>query len=150
MTKNSFDPLTVEEASDVDDGNYSDEIPSLKSDTDSDVEDITNEEVRVILSSNFEINRYISFQLANSLAIKTIAECGAAARQPRKKNSKGTKRQAPVQHVLSVSASKRARVEDADGEDDVQELTASVTSRVDHTKKVRACAVLNFIWTVHL
>ena len=83
LTRNSFDPLTVEEASN--DGNYSDEIPLLESDTDSDAEDITNEEVRIILSSNFKINRYILFQLANSLAIKTIAEHGAAAGQPRKK-----------------------------------------------------------------
>ena len=86
LTRNSFDPLTVEEASN--DGNYSDEIPLLESDTDSDVEDITNEEVRIILPSNFKINRYILFQLANSLAIKTIAECGAAARQPHKKKSR--------------------------------------------------------------
>ena len=80
LTRNSFDPLTVKEASN--DGNYSNEIPLLESDTDSDVEDITNEEVRVILSSNFKINRYILFQLANSLAIKTITERGAAAHQP--------------------------------------------------------------------
>ena len=122
----------------------------LESDTDSDVEDITNEEVRVILSSNFKINRYILFQLANSLAIKTITECGAAAHQPCKKK-KQTK-QAPVQHVLpasALSASKKARVEDIE---DIQEPKVSITSqghRADHTK-VRVHVIHIFIQTVYL
>ena len=152
LTRNSFDPLTVKEA--PDDGNYSDQIPLLESDTDSDAEDITNNEVRVILSSNFKINRYILIQLANSLPIKTIAERGAAAHQPCKKITKQTKWKAPVQHVLSASAlsmSKKAHVEDIYEEEDVQELKLSITSQghqADHTK-ARVCVILIFIQTVY-
>lgn len=58
-------------------------------------------------------------KLADTLAnsIKTIAERGATARKPHNKNSKGKKRQAAVQHVQSTSgssASKKARMDDAD------------------------------------
>jgi hypothetical protein len=40
---NHFESLTIEEASDAEDGNYS--LPSLASGTDTEVEAITNEEV---------------------------------------------------------------------------------------------------------
>jgi len=50
-TGNSFDPLPVEESSDADDGDYNGSgSSSSEPSSDSDIEEITNEEVRQITS----------------------------------------------------------------------------------------------------
>jgi len=50
-TANSFDPLPVEESSDTDDGDYNGSGSSSSApSSDSDIEEITNEEVRQITS----------------------------------------------------------------------------------------------------
>ena len=60
--------------------------------------------------------------------VKTIAECGAGSGQPCNKNVKGQKRCAPAQPVNARSTSKKAHVEDADDDDDIQVITSSLSA----------------------
>jgi len=65
-------------------------------------------------------------KLADSLATKTVAECGPAARQRRSNGSKSKKRKANRDSAGSVNAqsiSKKARVENAEGAEDIRELS---------------------------
>ncbi|KAF7964435.1 hypothetical protein HWV62_7982, partial [Athelia sp. TMB] len=103
---NSFDPLTIEEASDADDDDYQSgsDVPGLEgpSDEDSDSDD----EVQITNS-----------ELADALPRKTVAERGPASHHQTRKADK--KRKQPAKSAaVTASSSKRARVEDALDDDD--------------------------------
>ena len=119
-TGNKYNALDVEEASDAEDSDFTDELPALQtgsdSESDSDADkQMTNEEVFQMYIQAPSLLMLYCFQLAGTLPRKTVAERGPAAHSLRAKKNSGHKRGGPSA-VPSVQ-SKRAREEETDDDD---------------------------------
>jgi len=89
------------------------------------------------LENILPITNIVFDKLADSLATKTVAECGPAARQHRTKGSKNKKRKANDNSTGTASAqsgSKKARVEDAE---DISEPSPPLDSSSATTLKAK-------------
>ena len=119
-TGNKYSALDVEEASDAEDSDFTDELPALQtgsdSESDSDTDkQMTNEEVFQMYIQAPSLLMLYCFQLAEILPRRTVAKHGPAAHSLCAKKNSGHKRGGPS--AAPSVQSKRAREEETDDDD---------------------------------